>query len=178
MNGVIETATGDLLRKGSGVDFANDGAFDATKESVRADVPDEAILRGRANPFSRWDGSAWILFEDLSLLKMAKQGEIDLNTQRLIRQGFTHAGKVFSLSTNAQIYISNLMNVPPTEFPVQMNTLDDLATHSIVDVLEAQALYGAALGTVKARLGSGTSLKEQVRAATTKAQVDAIIDTR
>lgn len=37
MEGVIETATGDLLRYGN-VDFATDGAFNPGTESVRTDI--------------------------------------------------------------------------------------------------------------------------------------------
>jgi hypothetical protein len=39
-------------------------------------------------------------------------------------------------------------------------------------------MYAAAMMTVKARLGSGTALKNRIRAATTKAEVDAVVDDR
>jgi hypothetical protein len=44
--GVIEKATGDLLRCGIGVDFENDGSFDPDTEEFRTDVPDNATARG------------------------------------------------------------------------------------------------------------------------------------
>jgi hypothetical protein len=56
-NGVIETATGDLLRAG----FCN-FEHDSGTESLRYDVPCPFYVRGKKNlpTFHRWDGNAWI----------------------------------------------------------------------------------------------------------------------
>ena len=60
MNGVIEIATGDLLRAGY-CDF-DDDAFLPILQSIRTDVPE--VPQRRGDPFlttmHRWDGSAWI----------------------------------------------------------------------------------------------------------------------
>lgn len=66
-NGVIETATGDLLRAGF-CDFSSDGAFDPSRESVRADVPFPATARGGV-AWHRWNGNAWIVVSDLLVAK-------------------------------------------------------------------------------------------------------------
>jgi len=61
MNGVIETSTGDLLRKGY-CDFENDGSFDSGSESYRTDVPEGAHVRRDTNEsaqYDRWNGSTW-----------------------------------------------------------------------------------------------------------------------
>lgn len=54
-NGIIETATGDLLEAG----FVNYTA--GAGESVRTDVPEPAKVRGNFefSTFHRWNGSAW-----------------------------------------------------------------------------------------------------------------------
>ena len=59
-NGVIETATGDLLRAGF-CDFENDGQFSAGTETYRTDVPHPAKVKGDASETNmhRWTGSAW-----------------------------------------------------------------------------------------------------------------------
>ena len=59
--GVIETATGDLLRCGY-TDFANDGSFDAATESIRTDVPNLAAVKkpGAGGTFDRLDGAVWV----------------------------------------------------------------------------------------------------------------------
>lgn len=64
MKGVIEKATGDLLRIGD-CDWENDGSFDSNTEEVRSDVPDGAIVRGQNFPttqanMSRWNGNEWV----------------------------------------------------------------------------------------------------------------------
>lgn len=59
-NGVIETATGDLLRAGSS-DFENDGSFDAGTETYKTDVPVPAKIKfGDDANMHRWNGSAWV----------------------------------------------------------------------------------------------------------------------
>ena len=62
MNGVIETATGDLLRAGF-CDFATDGSFNPGTETIRTDVPRPAMIRrsGAPGDHRRWDGGAWVL---------------------------------------------------------------------------------------------------------------------
>lgn len=61
-NGKYETATGDLLAAGVGVDFTNDGSFNASTETVRTDVPIPAKVRGdrKYAKMHNWNGSAWI----------------------------------------------------------------------------------------------------------------------
>ncbi len=44
MNGVIETATGDLIRKGF-TDFENDGSFDSGTETYKTDITDGALVK-------------------------------------------------------------------------------------------------------------------------------------
>lgn len=73
-NGVIEKATGDLLRAGF-CDFSSDGAFDASVEECRSDVPFPAVSRGNA-AWHRWTGSAWILVSDLLVSKKQRLGAL------------------------------------------------------------------------------------------------------
>ncbi len=178
-NGVIEKDTGDLLRAGF-CDFP-EGSFDPATEEVRADVPFPPKVRSspEETQLHRWNGSAWeVAEESLDRYKAKKKLAIDLKTQQLIGQGFTYASKIFSLSSNAQLYWSNLLNIPSGDFPLTVNTLDDLDSYAIADTTDAQGMYGAALSAVKGNLASGTALKGQVRAATTKTEVDAVVDSR
>ena len=61
-NGVIETATGNLLRAGF-CDFENDGSFDSENETMRTDCPFPAKCRWAfgESQMHRWTGSAWTL---------------------------------------------------------------------------------------------------------------------
>lgn len=60
MNGVIETATGNLLRAGFG--DMNDSAFDAGTESIRNDVPEPPMVKYQLGNtlMHQWDGVNWI----------------------------------------------------------------------------------------------------------------------
>jgi len=71
-NGVIELATGDLLRAGF-CDFTTDGTFDPSREAYRTDVPFPAVSRGNGS-WHRWDGKAWLVVADLVVSKKARLG--------------------------------------------------------------------------------------------------------
>ena len=60
-NGVIETATGDLLRAGY-CDFATDGSFSSPTETQRTDCPHPAKVKGQEDEtqMHRWNGTDWI----------------------------------------------------------------------------------------------------------------------
>lgn len=128
---------------------------------------------------------------DLPALKEARYLEIDTRTTELIEMGFGYGGKVFSLSRQAQ---SNLLGVQASinkasrkgiltqfeaaVFPLTFNTLDDSTSIDIATVNEFDTFFDVAFGTGKAHLESGTSLKEAIRNAATKAGVDAVVDAR
>ena len=116
--------------------------------------------------------------------KNNKIDEIDIKTGELIALGFefpSASGMRFSLSQSAQINISALYQSkddPAITYPITYNTIDDLTTFAIPNAETLYGMYLTALATKKAHLDSGTALKNQVRAATTKAEVDLIIDNR
>lgn len=116
-------------------------------------------------------------------LKEQRFAQIDVRTRALIAQGFTSSGKVFSLSIEAQSYWTNAYQAREVftatgAYPLRVNTLDDLDAVDLADEAAVVAFYTAAVGTVKAHLGSGTQLKDQIRAATTPADIAAVVDNR
>lgn len=116
----------------------------------------------------------------LSRTKYLKMAEIDNRTQELIAQGFAFKSKTLSLSGNAQrYYLGMMVGASFLTYPFAVNALDDLdGTVSIESIDEVQACYAAAVGTIASRLGGGTALKDQVRAATTVSEVEAVEDNR
>lgn len=115
----------------------------------------------------------------LSELKARRYEEIDVKTGELISEGFPYAGKVFSMSTNAQ---SNLLGVYTAKellaYPFAWNVKDDSETYQIADATEMANFFMSALGFKKAMQDSGTVLKGQVRDAVDIAAVNAIVDNR
>ena len=120
-------------------------------------------------------------FTNLTELKQWRYEMIDAKTAELIKQGFGYQGKQFSLSQNAQINIIGLDNAkddPAITYPIKYNTIDDLDSYDVIDSSDVHNMYLSALATKKAYVDSGTTLKQQVRSATTIAEVNAIIDNR
>ena len=120
---------------------------------------------------------------DISLTeyKTTKNNAIDTRTGELISNGYVYAGKTFSLSGNAQTNILALFATkghPALVYPIQYSTIDDVGTYDVLNATDVENMYLTALGTKRAHLDSGTSLKNQVRAAIDKAGVDAVIDNR
>lgn len=119
--------------------------------------------------------------QTLAELKSQKSEEIDSRTGELISLGYTYQTKQFSLSANAQTNILALFATkdhPAIIYPIEYNTIDDADTYFVANAADLEAMYLTALGTKKASVDSGTFLKDQVRAATTNAEVEAVIDNR
>ncbi len=58
------------------------------------------------------------------------------------------------------------------------NTLDDMGAVSLANAQEVRNFFLTALATYRAAIDSGSALKAQVRAASTEAEVDAVVDDR
>lgn len=117
----------------------------------------------------------------LAGVKAAKIAAIDARTEELISLGYTFAGNRFSLSIHAQTTLLGLdmtRNDPAMVYPIEFNTLDDGGVQILNNATDAHNLYLTAVGTVRAHRDSGTAYKSLVRAATTLAEVDAVVDTR
>jgi len=116
--------------------------------------------------------------------KAEKIKTIDANTGALIGKGFEFpaaSGIMYSLSDAAQrtlIAADQQRSDPTFTYPVIWNSKDDLSEISLADATELHNFVLTAVGTTRAWLDSGTGLKSQVRAATTVAEVEAIVDNR
>jgi len=119
--------------------------------------------------------------DSLYAYKSIKFAKIDGKTYSLIENGFQYANKTFSLSQHAQAKLVGVHQVrddPMMTYPIKWNTKDDNDYYSISDIDDLHLFYMTAVGTYKAHVDSGTALKDLVRAATSKAEVDAIVDPR
>jgi len=114
---------------------------------------------------------------DLQGYKDYKNRQIDEKTGELISTGFTWDSLIFSMSSNAQINWSNIPNVPDSLFPLPVMTKDDKTVYNLA-LSNKMNFYLTALNFKNGYLQSGTSLKNQVEACTTDAEVEAIHDNR
>lgn len=122
---------------------------------------------------------------ELDTHKAIKFAEINKRTGELIEQGFEFpagSGAFFSLSDHAQrnlIGLDSARDDSRFTWPLKWNRKDDKnGALNITDSISARNFFLTAVGAVRAHRDSGTELKDQVRAATTKAAVDAVVDTR
>jgi hypothetical protein len=119
--------------------------------------------------------------ELLRLAKAAKALAIDLRTDELIAGGFPFAGIQFSLTIESQVRIEGMdrfRDDPLCSYPISWNSLDDSQSLQIQNAATIHGLYLTALGTLRVRVDSGSALKDQVRAAATVAEVEAVVDNR
>lgn len=118
---------------------------------------------------------------DLPAYKTDKFAAIDAKTVELITAGYAFAGKQFSLSIPAQTKLMGINQVrtdPAVVYPIRWNTIDDTDHYDIPDAATVLNFYLTAVGTYRGHVDSGTALKDSVRAATTQAEVDAVVDNR
>ena len=109
---------------------------------------------------------------DVAEYKKFLKAMIDENTSSSILQGFTFDGKVFSMSFNAQINWSNIVNVPDELFPLNVSCKDD--TIYELSLANKSNFYLTALGFKNGLLQAGSTARAQVDACTTIAELDAI----
>jgi len=118
----------------------------------------------------------------LERAKSLKITSIDLRTRELIDEGFEFpptSGDLYSLSTKGQLTLLGLDAArADLTYPVEYNKKDDKGKGIIPDNVTAHNFFLSAVATARAHLDSGTALKDQVRAASTVAAVDAVVDSR
>ena len=113
--------------------------------------------------------------------KQVKFLEIKLKTDLIILStGFIYNGKTFSLEDSQQLNILGAERRKDVQaiLPLEFNTIDDMDTEILETAAEVDNFFDAALLSKKTILDSATALKSQVRAATTKDEVDLVIDNR
>lgn len=119
-------------------------------------------------------------FDVLEVLKARKIGNIDARTREIIDQGFQFEGNNYSLSEAAQrnlLGIAQMHKEGVLPLPLSMPNIDDtfFATLTVANI---DAFVSAGRNGYASAAMSGTPLKNQVTAATTVAELDAIVDNR
>jgi len=115
--------------------------------------------------------------------KDTKFSEIDAKTDQIFLRGFQYmdSGIFLSLSIESQSRMTGLMLIkdsPQTVYPIRWNGNDDAQYVDLLDAAMVVNMYGCAAATLRSYVDGGTAIKNQVRAATTVAQVLAIPDNR
>lgn len=115
----------------------------------------------------------------LSTNRVAKMNAVDAKTRALILQGYQHNSRIFSASETAQKNMSEVRaNKDVLTYPFNMATKDNSEIYAIADAAEVEAMYQSGLGTITYHYQTGNALKAACLAATTQAELDAVVDTR
>lgn len=121
--------------------------------------------------------------QELADYKQAKIDAIDARTSELIMAGFPFDGQNFSMSEAAQrnwTGMGTVLALGLLPFPLPISTVDE-GTYILNDQAHCLQFLGAYMlyqAHPAYPLSAGRVLKAQVNAATTKAEVDAVEDTR
>lgn len=109
---------------------------------------------------------------DIEQYKLDLYDIIDENTAAVIFQGFTFAGKPFSLSISAQINWTNLLQLPDAIYPLTISCKDE--TVYSLTLANKMNFYLTCVFAKNGALQAGTTLKQSVRTATTITELDVI----
>lgn len=95
--------------------------------------------------------------------------KIDELTNAKILHGFEYNGKIFSMSTNAQINWSNLLSIADSIFPIQIMDINDEPFS--LSVLERQNFYYTCMECKYTKLQHGSALKIQLKSLNTEMEI-------
>lgn len=96
----------------------------------------------------------------------------DKKTEDLILSGFTFDGNLFSLSVNAQVNWSNLLNIPEVMFPLNLSTKDD--NIYVLNFNNVPNFYFTALSKKSECLQLGNLVKKRINECVNNEQLDLI----
>ena len=123
-----------------------------------------------------------ILSSEFVQLKAQRIIQIDEKTREIINEGFEFDGVMISLSPNAQSMFTGVSlaiqkgYLTEADFPYEITTLDDNKYYLSWE--NADTFFGLVLYHISTRLATGRTLKVAVNEATTKEELDAVIDGR
>lgn len=115
----------------------------------------------------------------LDEFKLSRFADIDKRTLEVLGKGFTYNGVAVSLSLQSQIRYESLVGLGSLLTSITIEAADPLQDPLVLPMLgNASAFATAARAYVKAIFDAETVMKSAIRAATSTAGVEAVVDTR
>lgn len=157
INGVVETATGDLIRAGY-TDFENDGTFDPLTETYLTNVPVPAFVRriGRGGRMHRWNGSSWALVPQpqppTSANSAGEQGTTSTTYLQKVSLSLVADGEEWDVSWSAE-FDADVGG--RAMLRVQLDNLTDLAEVTTKPDTPASGGWDSFAGTARITLAEG-----------------------
>lgn len=190
---VVDNTLGYVKRWGN-IDCSIDPGYDSSIET-NVEVPDIDLLSSLTRYEVKVVSGSLVEMEQsekdavdvavvLPKYKLKRYIEFDKKTKLLIEQGFEYppgSGYLFSLTPTAQANLLGTFTArdnPAFTWPLKWPTKLDDYEYVISGSTEFESFYLTALGTIRVCRDSGTLLKDAVRSASSRAEVDAVVDNR
>ena len=119
--------------------------------------------------------------DTLDALKAECMKDIDDHSRGLFAAGVTHGGDLFSTSMAAQARMNDYVTLDDAtqlDYPVRWPLKDNSGEGSFGNKVALKNFAQAMFDRVRAVEDGGLDLKVSIRAATTQAELDAVVDTR
>lgn len=132
------------------------------------------------NNMYKWKMIEGIISTNTNIIELKKNRifQIDNKTIKIIRQGVAHNNSLFSMSNNAQKNWTGLeVKKSSLTFPIFVTTKDDLE-YEFSNVADLENFTDKVLLLVYTQQAIGRKLKISINNATTKSQINAIVDNR
>lgn len=113
-------------------------------------------------------------FEDKRTTKMEA---IDTKTTTLLEGGFSHAGKVFSMTDNGQRKVVEYAHLDANQFPKSVSAMDE-SKYSIPNQGDMVQMRKAMIERIASITSDGSDLKQDCLDAIDQTALDAVVDNR
>jgi hypothetical protein len=124
----------------------------------------------------------YITVEVLKPLKVIRAGQIDERTQELVSEGFVGStGKRFKIDRDSlleYLVLYETRNAVGTFYPVLINTFEMDGVQTLPNAAAVEQFTTEVFLGYRALFDSGSALKAQVVAATSVAEIEAVVDNR
>lgn len=167
-------------------------AINSDIASIVENAPNGLVTKGSEtaekpyhHQLSSGDGSLlshYIEVEVLKPLKIARAAEIDARTEELIGEGFVGStSKRFKIDNCSMLQYNAMYltrNTTSAVYPKVINVFTNDAVQNLPNVGAVEQFCEEMFLGYQGIIDSGVALKTQIIAATTKAEIDAIVDNR
>lgn len=182
-----DTASGSLCQDLLDAALSADSTIGNLYDGLRTDNDNLYIIFTSDLGANKSIADSIVNTHDFNILSKNKEDRIkaiDKKTDSLIEAGFEYppsSGIIHSASQESQLSISGVHQMrddPAMTYPIRFNSKDDLSYYDVTSSTDIHNMALTAFGHVKGCIDSGTTLKDQIRAATNQAELDAIVDNR
>lgn len=149
------------------VEYIRNGAVFSFDHKL-SDVDYTLFYAGQLNPDGHYERD-YVASDNLDFLKKELIEKIDLFIQQEISKGFEYNGRIYSMSTNAQLNWSNILAIPDMMFPLDIMSVNE-ELYSL-PLAEKESFYYTCLNYKYTQLKRGHTLKSSLKSLITEQEI-------